>query len=166
MVRLPPSYRFGLMAAVIGLAACMDSEAEGDASAPDLESARAEVLAAEDDMNLAVDGLDCRTGTTYMGDAEPIFVSSGNVVRTRSELLGVCEQMVANRTGAVFAIDSRSARMLSNAAALVVREGTYTINLQDGTSREIYLVMSTVWERGPEGWRMVHLHESMRPPTG
>lgn len=35
--------------------------------------------------------------------------------------------------------------MLSEDAALVVREGTYTINFLDGNSVDLYLVMSTVW---------------------
>jgi ketosteroid isomerase-like protein len=74
--------------------------------------------------------------------------------------------MIEPRTGAVFSIDSRSARMLSDSSALVVREGMYTINFKDGTAREIFLVMSTVWEREPDGWKMVHLHESAPPPTG
>lgn len=159
------SIRTALFAGAVGFASCAGPDENATADI-DLEAARAEVLAAEDAMNQAVDGIDCATGMTYAAESEPLFVSGGNVVRTKSELSAVCERMVAPRSGAVFSIDARSARMLSDAAAVVVREGNYTINFLDGTSLQIYLVMSTVWEHDVDGWRMIHLHESTRPPAG
>ena len=128
-----------------------------------MESLRAEVLAVEDAMNLAVDALDCEVGLAPMNEAEPIFVSDGNVVRTKSQLAAMCGRMVAPRTGAVFTVDTRTANMLSDDAAMVVREGIYAISYKDGTSVEQYMVMTTVWTRESDGWKMVHLHESSRP---
>lgn len=127
-----------------------------------------EVLEAEDAMNHAVDGLDCESGLAYMAEAEPIFVASGMVVRSKGELGEVCEQMVAPRTGAVFAIDTRTANMVSDDVAVVVREGTYTINFRGQPSVDVDLVMTTVWQRTLDGWKMVHLHESFpaTPMTG
>ncbi len=130
-----------------------------------MESQRAEVLAVEDAMNLAVDALDCETGMAPMREADPLFVSDANVVRTKTQLAEMCEQMVAPRTGAVFTVDTRTANLLSDDGAVVVREGNYAISFKDGSSQEMYMVMTTVWARDSEGWKMVHLHESTRPPT-
>ena len=142
------------------------SAATGCASEPpqasevDLESVRETVLGLENQMNLAVDALQC--GLAENGDREPIFVSGGQVVRTGSELREMCEQMVAPRTGAVFAVDVITANVLSSDVAYVVREGDYTINFRDRDSITIYLVMTTIWHRRDDGWKMVHLHESSR----
>jgi hypothetical protein len=159
------SNRILLFVAAVFLCGCGSSPESSVPPEPDVESLRAEVLAAEDAMNLAVDGLDCESGLALIGDAEPIFVTGGNVVRTRSVLMDMCEQMVAPRTGAVFTADSRTANLLSDDAAMVVREGNYAISFKDGTSVEQYMVMTTVWTRGSDGWMMVHLHESFRPQS-
>ena len=129
----------------------------------DVEAVRDEVLELENAANLAVDAGRCEF-PGELGDREPIFVSGGRVVRTGSELLEMCEEMVALRTGAVFTPDRITANVLSNEVAYVVREGNYTINYKDGTSRTVYLVMTTVLHRQDEGWKMVHLHESSREP--
>jgi len=115
-------------------------------------------------MNSAVDSLDCEEGLARVGDREPVFVTDARVVRTADALRDLCEDMVAGREGAHFEIDDRTANVLSGDAAFVVREGEYTIRRVDGTSSTIRLVMTTVWHRGDEGWRMVHLHESAPPP--
>ena len=163
------SNRILLLIAAVFLLGCGSSPEISVPPEPDVESLRADVLAAEDAMNLAVDALDCESGLSLIGDVEPLFeplfVSGGNVVRTRSVLMELCEQMVAPRTGAVFTADSRTASLLSDDAALVVREGNYAISFKDGTSVEQYMVMTTVWARGSDGWKMVHLHESFRPPS-
>lgn len=143
----------------------------GGCSAPETEPTTAEiqavrdtVLRLEEAMNSAVDALDCDAGLTHLGEREPIFVSLGHVVRTAGALREACEEMVAGRTGARFEIDARTANVLSEDTAFVVREGDYTIDRIDGTSSTIYLVMTTVWHRDDDGWKMVHLHESIVPP--
>lgn len=138
------------------LAACADPPPP--AATPDLDAIRDTVLQLENQMNLAVDATDCEM--PEIGDLDPLFVSNGAVVRTFSELSEVCEQMMAPRTDAVFDADRITAQVLSPETALVVREGNYTINYKEGQSETVYLVMSSVWQRGAEGWKMVHLHES------
>lgn len=114
-------------------------------------------------MNQAVDSLDCQMGLSYVGDQPPVFVSGGRVVRTHAQLLSVCENMVAPRTGAVFLIDTVTAHALSADAAYVVREGEYTVHYRDGRVRVTHHVMTTIWQRQAGLWRMVHLHESALP---
>ena len=121
------------------------------------------VMTLENGMNLAVDALDCHSGLAAVGDGQPLFVSEGNVVRTRADLAHMCESMVAPRTGAVFVVDTLTAHALSADAAYLVREGRYTISFKDGRSTRQYLIMTTVWHRGSDGWKMIHLHESWRP---
>lgn len=129
----------------------------------DAQAIRETVIALENSMNRSVDALDCAAGLASAGAREPIFVSNGYVVRTRDALLEMCETMVSKRTGAVFAMDHLAAHVLSPNAAYVVREGEYTINRQDGTSNRVYMVMTTLWSREGDGWKMVHLHESAYP---
>jgi ketosteroid isomerase-like protein len=50
--------------------------------------------------------------------------------------------------------------VLSREAGLVVTRGVYTVNFTDGRTSARSQVVTTVWTRRPEGWRMVHLHES------
>lgn len=122
------------------------------------------VLKLEAAMNEAVDALDCRTGLTSLGTRAPAFVSSGLVVRTAPELRDMCERMVSGRRRADFAIDAITAHVLSPDVAYVVREGNYTVEHLDGSAITMYMVMTTIWDREPTGWKMVHLHESIIPP--
>lgn len=162
-----PSPPIRLVVALLPFALCVVSCSRSDVApaAVDLQAVRDTVIALESAMNLAVDALDCESGLETLGDKEPLFVSSGYVVRTGAELREMCGQMVAARTGAHFDVDALSANVLSEDVAFVVREGNYTIDLVDGTSPRVYLVMTTIWQREQDGWKMVHLHESVIPPS-
>jgi ketosteroid isomerase-like protein len=126
----------------------------------DAKAIRDTVLRLEGAMNQAVDSLNCDKGLSYFGDLSPVFVSGGHVVRTSAALLKMCTSMVAPRIGATFVTDTVTAHALSPDAAYVVREGEYTINLRDGQSHAERLVMTTIWARQGDGWKVVHLHES------
>lgn len=151
---------YRMLAIVLAVGVCV-----GCADGQDAAGLRAEVLVAEAAMNLAIDGRDCVGGLDAMRDSDPLFVSNANVVKTKDALAVMCGQMVAVRTSAVFTIGTRTATILSDVAALVVREGSYAIHFTDGTSQTMDTVITTVWSRDDDGWRMVHLHESYRPPS-
>jgi ketosteroid isomerase-like protein len=123
------------------------------------------VIALENATDAAVDHLDCAAAFERIGDQRPLFVSGGRVVRTREAFRDACAAIIAPRTGAVFVTDTVSAHVLSTDAAYVVREGVYTVNFKDGSSRRTYLVMTSIWTRQDGVWKMVHLHESSRPLT-
>ncbi len=125
-------------------------------------SVRDTVTVLENEMNLAVDRLDCTAGYQSIGNREPMFVTNTRVFRSRTAFREACDKLIANRTGAVYAVDTLTALALSRDAAYVVREGTYTVSRKDGTSERQYLVMTTVWDRTSGEWKMVHLHESYR----
>jgi len=134
-------------------------------SQSDIDQVRETVLRFDNEMNRAVDALDCgppESGEWESSDREPIFVSGGRVVRTSAEVHEICKKMVSKRTGAVFAPDRITANVLSTDVAYVVREGNNTINYTDGTSTTNYLAMTTIWHREGGKWKMVHLHESQR----
>jgi len=120
------------------------------------------VTALENATNLAVDRLDCAAAFENIGDQDPMFATGGRIFRTRAAFRAACETIVAPRTGAVFATDTVSAHVLSPDAVYVVREGVYTVNFKDGTTRRTYLVMTSLWTRQTGAWKMVHLHESSR----
>lgn len=148
---------------LIATVAC--SQRDEEAEATNLRAVRDTVLRLEEAMNSAVDSLDCDTGLTALGDREPAFVSGGHVVRTGADLREMCQQMVTGRTGAHFEVDELTANVLTAETAYVVREGNYTIDLHDGSSPSVYMVMTTVWHREDDGWKMVHLHESFVLPN-
>jgi len=167
-----PSLRPRSILALLAVAAASCAREQRQLSRSDIEAVRETVLRVENEMNHAVDALNCdppESGDWGSGDREPIFVSSGHVVRTSAEFYESCKRMVAKRTGAVFAPDRITANVLSGDVAYVVREGNYTVNRTDGTTRTPYLVMTTIWHREGDAWKMVHLHESVRrdsPATG
>ena len=158
---LLPCFALSLL---VASAACGSPE-PAPPPAVDDEAIRATVIALESAMNLAVDSLDCDSGTATMGDQEPIFAGGGRTVRNRADLKEMCVRMNEPRTGAEFAPDVLiTAHVLSSDVAYVVREGDYTINFKDGSSNTVHLVMTTIWNRQADGWKMVHLHESV--PAG
>jgi uncharacterized protein (TIGR02246 family) len=121
------------------------------------------VTVLENATNLAVDRLDCAAGFKFVGTREPMFVTNSTVIRNRDTFRRACDGMVANRTGAVYAIDTLTAQVISRDAAYVVREGMYTVSMKDGTSQRQHLVMTTIWQRTNGEWKLEHLHESYRP---
>lgn len=123
------------------------------------------VIALERATNLAVDRLDCTAAFANVDADEPAFVSGGHVVRTQAAFRRACDAIVAPRTGAVFATDTVTAHALGRDAAFVVREGVYTVNMKDGSTRRSRLIMTSIWARKDGVWKMVHLHESSPPPV-
>jgi ketosteroid isomerase-like protein len=122
------------------------------------------LIALDSTMNHAVDNLDCARGLSYIGDERPLFISGGHVVETREQLLKVCQNLVAPRTGAVFVARSVTAHVLSPSAGYVVRDGEYTVHLRNGQTNTEHLSMTTIWSRQGGAWKMVHLHESAIRP--
>lgn len=148
-----------VLAAVVG---CQTAEPPS-MTAADAKRVEDTVMVLEDAANVAVDALDCTGAFAYIGDRSPLFVFNADVAPTRAIFRESCDGMVAPRAGAVWAVDARTAHALSPTAAYVVREGVYTISLKDGTTERMRLVATSVWARQPDGWKMVHLHESGRP---
>jgi ketosteroid isomerase-like protein len=155
--RRSPAWAIVVVAA-IGCAAVQPRVITG----AEAQAVRDTVTALENATNSAVDRLDCTGAFEQIGDQQPMFVSGGHVVRTRALFRDACEAIIALRIGAVFVTDTLSAHVLSPDAAYVVREGVYTVNFKDGTSRRTYLVITSVWTRQNAAWKMVHLHESSR----
>jgi len=120
------------------------------------------VLQLENHLHLGVDSLRC--GLPDVGEGQPTFVSNGFVIRTGDELREMCEELVAPRTGAVWVVDTISANVLSRDIAYVVREGNYTISFKDRDPQSVDAVITTIWHRQDEEWKMVHLHESSLEP--
>ena len=164
MNRTPLRSWIGLGAVLLAMASAVACAPPKTVAMTDAEArvVRDTVTVLENEMNLAVDRLDCTAGYQSIGNREPMFVTNTRVFRARTAFRAACDNLVANRTGAVYAVDTLTAQALSRDAAYVVREGKYTVSLKDGTSQHQYLVMTTVWDRTSGEWKMVHLHESYR----
>ena len=165
-MRAPPFRSGVLVGAVLATAAAScTAPASGALSAAEARAIRDTVVALDHAMNHAVDNLDCAGGTSRIANQPPVFISNGRVVMTQPELLRLCRQMVAPRTGAEFDPDSVTAYALGRNAAYVVHSGEYTIHFRNGETRREHLAMTTIWQRSDRGWQMVHLHESGIPDT-
>ena len=122
------------------------------------------LIALDSTMNSAVDNLDCAKGLSFIGDERPLFISGGHVVETHEQLLTVCRDLVAPRTGAQYVARSVTAHVLSSSAGYVVRDGEYIVHMRSGETRTEHLSMTTIWSRQDGAWKMVHLHESAIRP--
>jgi SnoaL-like protein len=122
------------------------------------------LIALDSAMNYAVDNLDCAKGMSYVGDERPLFISGGHVVETHEQLLKVCQDLVAPRTGAQYVARSITAHVLSPSSGYVVRDGEYVVHMRNGETRSEHLSMTTIWSRQDGVWKMVHLHESAIRP--
>jgi hypothetical protein len=147
---------FALPLALCTLTAC--AEASPPAAAPDLDAIRDTVLQLEGQLNAEAMALNC--SMPELGDGDPLYVSQGNVVPTRAEFVEACAQMVAPRTPGEYDAERITANVLSPDAAIVVREGNLTINFRERESWTGPVVVTTVWQRGEDGWKAVHIHES------
>lgn len=144
---------------LVSLMGCAMSQGKPMTEA-EAKSVRDTVMVLEHATNLAVDRLDCAAAFGNVGDREPMFVTNALIFRKRPAFRSACDGMIVPRSGAVFAVDTVTAQALSPDAAYVVSEGIYTISMKDGTSTRQHLVMTTVWARQADGWKMAHLHES------
>jgi hypothetical protein len=122
------------------------------------------LIALDSTMNYAVDNLDCTKGLSYIGDERPLFITGGHVVETHEQLLKVCRDLVAPRTGAQYITRSVTGHVLSANAGYVVRDGEYIVHMKTGETRTEHLSMTTIWARQGGAWKMVHLHESAIRP--
>ena len=163
MNRMPRGTWMGIVAAALASALACAPPATVAMTDAEAHMVRDTVTVLENEMNLAVDRLDCTAGYQSVGNREPMFVTNTRVFRARTAFRKACDNLIANRTGAVYAVDTLTAQALSRDAAYVVREGVYTVSMKDSTAQRQYLVMTTVWDRTSGEWKMVHLHESFRP---
>lgn len=90
------------------------------------------------------------------------FVAQGQLMELggREDMVAMCRAVKQDRLSAHEEIEEQVVEVLSRDAAFVVTRGVYTVNFTDGRTSSRSQVVTTVWARGTEGWRMVHLHES------
>jgi hypothetical protein len=152
-----PPVRSALIGTLVVFAGCSGSADQP--SEADLDAIRDTVMALEKAMHDGIDGMDCEAGLQTLGDNDPVFVGNGSVMPSGALFRQICTLLVAPRTGADFDASKISAYVLSEDAAYVVREGFYAVTTTTRES-ESFMVISSVWHRAPDGWEMVHMHES------
>jgi ketosteroid isomerase-like protein len=166
--------RIGLIGLAFLVAACSagSTAARPAAPGPLMDAERAAI--ADTLRELYRDGshtfdaaVDCAEIADWLADrASVLFVAQGRLFETGGpqELMDICTAIKRDRLSAEEEIQEQVVEVLNRDAALVVTRGVYTVRYRDGSTMVRPQVVTTVWSRGRDGWRMVHLHESW--PTG
>jgi len=139
----------------LGVSGCVEPDRELD-----VDAIGQVVLDLEYEMNFEVDQNDCGAGLIHLGDRQPIFVMQSRITRSAADLRERCSNREYLFSSAEFEIAQRKVNVMSENVAYVVREGDYTMNYRDGRTITLFGVMTTIWNRVGDTWKMVHLHES------
>lgn len=109
---------------------------------------------------------DCTVAMGYFADWEPLFVVSGRTMN-RPQLVQMCTRMAGPRPGPPRELVSHAVHVLSAGAAFSVTHYSVRRPGPDGNRSAVAQVVTKVWVRIDDGWRIAHLHESIagaRPP--
>ena len=71
----------------------------------------------------------------------------------------------ATLSGAAYVPQQTRITVLDPNTVLVVKSGTATATPIHGPPQRGGFVQTMLWQRRPEGWRVVHAHESTRPDS-
>ena len=149
--------------ACVGLAALAVAGCEPTPSAPsdaEIEAISDTILSLASSSDDAVSETECLAALEFFGDREPLVVSDTRIVRSRAEMRDLCGQTESGIVAAQTTIEAADVHVLSRDAAYVVRSGPSFLEFEDGSELTIFLVMTGVWARTPDGWKRMHYHES------
>ena len=129
----------------------------------ELETAKAEILPLLKEMNEAANVHDAeRHVSFYARDPDLLFVIHDRAIVGWDALLE--QQRVwwrDGKTDVVYAMAGEPEFRMPQAGLVVV---TYFLDsvrsLGGGTTKRMRLAISAVWQRGPDGWKIIYAHES------
>jgi len=129
----------------------------------ELEAAKAEILPLLEEMNDAANVHDAeRHVAFYARDPDLLFVVHDRAIVGWDAVLE--QQRVwwrDGKTDVVYTMAGEPEFRMPQAGLVIV---TYFLDsvrgMGDGTTRQMRLAISAVWQRRPEGWRIIYAHES------
>ena len=137
-----------LMVAVLGGAAVSASGLPAETAAAAERQIR-EALAAEQE---AFVGKGCEAALAFFGEREPLFVSSGRTLANKAAVRSACGSR--STTVPRREVQGHQVQVLSPTTG-------YSVTTYRGGSEKTQVV-TKIWEKGTDGWRIVHAHESAR----
>ena len=144
--------RFGMIAVatlVLGLA----SVSQAESLTPEVKAAIGQEirdsLAAE--QKALVSG-GCDAAVAFFREREPLFVANGKAMGTRAALKASCEASVPPREGAKRELQHHAVQVLSPTNG-------YSVTTYRGGNGQAQVV-TKIWEKSSDGWRIVHAHLS------
>lgn len=113
----------------------------------------------------AFDAADCERLDLAAIAGRFVFLAQGRVLELEGpeQMMELCRRIKRDRLSAHDEIQDQKVELLSRDAAYIVQRSVYTIRMRDGTSIVRPQVVTGIWVRRSEGWRLLHLHESWRP---
>lgn len=149
-----------MVAAVAMFAACA---AAGDRPLTDAERAAIADTIRElsRETARAVDTGECEVAAAAVGGGF-VLAAQGRMIELGSgeDMLALCDRWRQERLSAHEEIGEQTVHVLGRDAAYVLTRSVYTVTFRDGRTSQRPQVVTSVFERGAGGWRLVHLHES------
>jgi uncharacterized protein (TIGR02246 family) len=124
------------------------------------ETIRAEIEAIQDQRNKAfVDG-DCER-VVELFDENVTFYTRGRRVPSLQAVLNFCRQI--ERPFPETAARRTRINVLSDDAAYIIQNFEFPSDGADGVSVMVHEVITSIWSKGSDGWKIVHFHVSIDP---
>ena len=101
-----------------------------------------------------------RDADAVFGRFAPGPHADDGALATRDELERVYRPLYASTARLDLRMSRREVRVLSPDVAMVVAEGTFDATGRDGARQQGRNAWTFVWERAPDGWRVLHQHQS------
>lgn len=100
----------------------------------------------------------------YLNDPETVFANAGRIWKGWDAIRAAHEKIWAGWTDANFGYHTITTAVLGNDAATTTIEGDYSITSKSGQVTTGSYIATLVWQRTPQGWRIVQGHESFPRP--
>ena len=139
-------YGIGIIAVLVAAAAA--GGALPAEKAAEVEREVRETLAAEQQ---ALVERGCEGALAFFRDRSPLFVSNGRTRANKGALLSVCTANPPAPTG------PREPR--GHEVQVLSPTSAYSVSTYRRADAAVQIV-TKIWEKGPDGWRIVHAHES------
>jgi uncharacterized protein (TIGR02246 family) len=124
------------------------------------ESIRAEVQAIQNQRNQAFADGDCER-VIELFDESVTFYTRGRHVPSLQAVLNFCRQV--ERPFSETAVRRTRINALSENAAYVIQNFEFPSNSAGGESVMMHEVITSIWSKGSDGWKVVHFHVSIDP---
>lgn len=106
----------------------------------------------------------CTAALAFFADWQPLFVLNGRTLPSRAALNAHCERMPAGPGPQPRRLEHHQVHVLAPVAGFSVSH--YRLPSAGYEGRESRAqVVTKLWVKSDGGWRIVHLHESIEPPS-
>jgi uncharacterized protein (TIGR02246 family) len=131
---------------------------------PDTQLTRATIQQLGREMNEAANALDAAAFVRHFAaDTGLVVAFDGQVTFGAANLLDAQRQYWGQLSAALYEVRDSRVVVVSPDVAIVTNTGRAIETTRQGDERRGGFVSTVVWQRRPEGWRVINMHESTSP---